>query len=639
MQNIVVESEEDAKKSIEYLKEIKGGRATFLPITTVESKELDDIKNASKCNGFIGVASDLIKYDKKFDSIMKNLLCRVVVADNIDNAIIMARQFSYKFKIVTINGEVLNPGGSITGGSLNKTTGFLSRANQIKTLSEEISKLTVESKQILKKNETICEEISSLDALLKDYQPLLREYENEILVAKNTLEHLNNVLKNSDTSEKLLNEELEHIEQQLTISADEVAKLVSVSRVLEKNIVALNSSIAEKEEEYNSISSEKEERAQRLLDETLNLKTLENGILSDKKDISDLENSIVEFEKDLLLKQNDKNVLAQNNVNLVARIEEKNKEIEEIKTISDKIKLEIEEIENEKLAIVEGLKGITDSNKDLTDRLLTLQQEFLKAEAKQAKYEQDSENIINRLWDEYELTKTSAEEIRSEIEDISQAKERVSDLKGKLKVLGHVNLDAIDEYIATKERFDFLSEQKTDLENSQDNLNKVIVSMQELMEEHFEKQFARINKAFSRVFNELFGGGNGRLYLSDPDDIMESGIEIEVQLPGKGLQNINLYSGGEKSFIAIALLFAILEVKPTPFCFLDEIDAALDDVNVARFSTYLKNYLNSSQFIVITHRRGTMEASNIMYGVTMQEKGVSKLLSLKIDEVEDEMLK
>ena len=207
------------------------------------------------------------------------------------------------------------------------------------------------------------------------------------------------------------------------------------------------------------------------------------------------------------------------------------------------------------------------------------------------------------------------------------------------RALGSVNLESIDEYTESKERYDFLTEQKADLEKSKENLNKVISSMQELMEEHFEKQFAEINKAFSRVFNELFGGGKGRLYLSNPDDIMESGIEIEVQLPGKGLQNINLYSGGEKSFIAIALLFAILEVKPTPFCFLDEIDAALDDVNVSRFATYLKNYMNATQFIVITHRRGTMEASNIMYGVTMQEKGVSKLLSLQIDDVDDEMLK
>ena len=204
--------------------------------------------------------------------------------------------------------------------------------------------------------------------------------------------------------------------------------------------------------------------------------------------------------------------------------------------------------------------------------------------------------------------------------------------------MGSVNVDAIAEYNEAKERFEFLSDQKADLEKAQADLNKVIDSMQELMEEHFKKQFEEINKSFGHVFRELFGGGSGRLYLSDPGDVMESGIEIEAQLPGKGLQNINLYSGGEKSFIAIALLFSILEVKPTPFCLLDEIDAALDDVNVSRFATYLRNYLAQTQFIVITHRRGTMEAANVLYGVTMQEKGVSKLLALQIDDVGEEML-
>lgn len=226
-------------------------------------------------------------------------------------------------------------------------------------------------------------------------------------------------------------------------------------------------------------------------------------------------------------------------------------------------------------------------------------------------------------------------EIRKPVEDEKEAQKRLLELKSKIKSLGSVNMDSIEEYKSVSERFEFLSNQRDDLEKSEENLNKIIKSMEELMEHHFEEQFTQINESFGIVFKELFGGGRGRLYLQDPDNVLESGIEIEVQLPGKGLQNINLYSGGERSFIAIALLFAILRVKPAPFCILDEIDAALDDVNVSRFATYLKNYLEQSQFIVITHRRGTMEAANIMYGVTMQEKGVSKLLSLHIDDIEE----
>ncbi|MDO4744845.1 MAG: chromosome segregation protein SMC, partial [Clostridia bacterium] len=285
------------------------------------------------------------------------------------------------------------------------------------------------------------------------------------------------------------------------------------------------------------------------------------------------------------------------------------------------------------------LKGIQNSNKELTDRLINLQQELSRVENKETKLTMERDNLISRLWDDYELTIETAEDVKKEIENEKEAAARVSTLRAKIKSLGSINVDSIEEYKNVKERFEFLSTQKDDLEKSKDNLGKVISSMQELMEEHFEKQFAEINKSFEHVFRELFGGGRGRLYLSEPDNVLESGIEIEVQLPGKSLQNINLYSGGEKSFIAIALLFAILEVKPTPFCILDEIDAALDDVNVSRFATYIRNYLEDTQFIVITHRRGTMEAANVLYGVTMQEKGVTKMLSLAIDEVDESLIK
>ncbi len=639
MQNIVVESEDDAQKAISYLKDTKGGRATFLPLSSVSARELENINEISKFDGYIGLASDLIKYDKKYDSIMKSLLGRVVVADTFDNAVTIAKKFKYKFKIVTLDGEFLNTGGSISGGSVNKSSGFLSRAVKIKELADEISGLTTEVKELSARNEQLESELTQSRSQLDTYAPLLREYENDILLAKNNLEHLNNSLSDSGNSQKSLTEELQKIEKEISSSADEVAIQINAVRNVERAIEDLNSTISEKQEEYDKISAHKDLKTQELMDETLRLRTLEQDIENKKGAVEGLRQNIEENKKLILTKCEDKQQLAKANEELLLRIENKNKEIEEIKALSKLIKDEIENIEKEKQNIVDGLKDITNDNKDLTDRLINLQQELSRAEAKQNKYEEDSDAIISRLWDEYELTQTTAEEISIIVENPEETRKRVIELKNKIKALGSVNLDSIEEYTTTKERFDFLTEQKSDLEKSKDNLNKVISSMQELMEEHFQKQFAEINKAFSRVFNELFGGGRGRLYLSDPEDIMESGIEIEVQLPGKGLQNLNLYSGGEKSFIAIALLFAILEVKPTPFCFLDEIDAALDDVNVSRFATYLKNYLNATQFIVITHRRGTMESANVMYGVTMQEKGVSKLLSLQIDEVEDEMLK
>lgn len=330
--------------------------------------------------------------------------------------------------------------------------------------------------------------------------------------------------------------------------------------------------------------------------------------------------------------------LSANSQSLKEFIKAKEAELENAKELSDTIRNSIKTIDEKKADITERMKRYQGDNKDITNEIIELQKELSRVDARRIKLQNDRDNIINRLWDDYEMSYNDAVENKTEVINLSEAKEKLTGLKKQIKSLGNVNMDAIEEYKSVKERYEFMTSQKSDLEKAKTSLVKIIDSMEELMTEHFGEQFTKINTAFSEVFTELFGGGKGRLYLSDPDDLLTSGIEIEVQLPGKGLQNINLYSGGEKSFIAIALLFAILKVKPTPFCILDEIDAALDDVNVSRFATYLKNYIDRTQFIVITHRRGTMEAASILYGVTMQESGVSKLLSLKIDEVAEELI-
>ena len=317
------------------------------------------------------------------------------------------------------------------------------------------------------------------------------------------------------------------------------------------------------------------------------------------------------------------------------RIDGKKALVLDASKLSDTIREKLRTIDERKADIADRIKRSSGDNKDIMNRIVELEKELSRVDNRRVKLETEYDGIINRLWDDYELGYSDAAELKTEVEDVRAASERLADLKKKIKALGSVNMDAIEEYRAVKERYEFMTAQRSDLEKSKVNLNQIINSMEDLMKEHFGDRFGEINKAFSDVFKELFGGGHARLYLSDPDDVLASGIEIEVQLPGKGMQNLNLYSGGEKSFIAIALLFAILRVKPTPFCILDEIDAALDDVNVSRFATYLRNYIDRTQFIVITHRRGTMEAASILYGVTMQESGVSKLLSLKIDDVDE----
>ncbi|HIT85491.1 MAG TPA: chromosome segregation protein SMC [Candidatus Ornithomonoglobus intestinigallinarum] len=637
LQNIVVGDEEDAKQAIEFLRRTKGGRATFLPVSSVSGRVIDNIKQVSECGGYIGAAPELIRYDKKYDGIIKSLLGRVVVVDDIDSAIAMSRRFGYKFRVVTLKGDVLNAGGSMSGGSVNKQSGFLSRATEIKELAKELSELEAKLRTAEKTRSELNGDLSACESSLNAYLPALRNYEDEILRLDNTLAHLSQSVETSGSTEENYKSELEQLEKRLAETSEETAVHLAETRRLESEAEKLGSELAELDAQSAEAERQKEEKSKSIMDETVRLANLQKETELIRASIKTLEEQCADAVRQSEEKRAEAERINDENDRLYASIREKNELTEELQRLSEEITRKLGAIDEQKARITDTLKSIQNSNKDLTDKLLNLQQELSRAESKRARLNSEKESTINRLWDEYELTLSAAEEMRSAVENTKEAFKRLSELKGRIKALGSVNVDAIEEYKSVKERWEFMTAQKTDLEKSKSDLLKIIDSMEELMEEHFGKQLESINKSFSEVFSELFGGGSGKLYLSDPENILESGIEIEVQLPGKGLQNINLYSGGEKSFIAIALLFAILKVKPTPFCILDEIDAALDDVNVSRFATYLKNYTDRTQFIVITHRRGTMEAANILYGVTMQEKGVSKLLSLQIDDVEPEM--
>ncbi len=638
LQNIIVESEEDAKEAIAYLRRNSAGRATFLPVTSVKGRELDNARDISAENGFVGIANTLIKYDKKYDGIIKSLLGRVVVVDNVDNAITMSRKFGYKFRVVTLEGDILNAGGSMSGGSVNKQSGFLSRAAEIKTLASEIKSITAQIRELSDKKQKNEDDIKMINNQLSSYIPLVREYEDEILRLESTKKHLEESLVSGSDTEQNYRGELEQIEKQLSESSEDIAKLLQYVRNAENESNQMQQKADELTAEFDRISEERELASKEIMDKTMTLAALQKDVKIINDTIENVRSDIKTGIEEIAVKEQDKERLCKLNDELYSQINNKTHYMEDTAKLSEEIKKGIAQTEEEKKKIVDTLQEIQNSNKDLTDKLLNLQQELSRLENRREKLNSDIENILARLWEDYELTYNTADEIKTEVENEKEAFARLSELKSQIKSLGSVNIDAIEEYKSVEERFNFLTEQKNDLDKSKADLNEIISSMEELMEEHFNKQFAQINESFGFVFKELFGGGKGRLYLSEPNNSLESGIEIEVQLPGKGLQNINLYSGGEKSFIAIALLFAILRVKPAPFCILDEIDAALDDVNVSRFATYLKNYVEQTQFIVITHRRGTMEAANILYGVTMQEKGVSKLLSLHIDDVAEDMV-
>ncbi len=638
LQNIVVETEEDAKAAIEFLRREKGGRATFLPISSVKGRAMENVNGLAECKGYVGIASELVDCGRRYKDIVSSLLGRTVVADTIDSAIAISRKFGYKFRVVTLNGDVANAGGSISGGSLNKRSGFLSRAAKIKTLTEEISAIELKMRGSEAAGQKIQSELDLINNQLSSYEPLVREYEDELIRLENTISHLKSSIADTQTH-AAHTDELEQIERQLKSSSEESAALLSSARTAQRRSDNAADEIVLLEQKFNAMLAEKQEKARGIMDETIKLANLENAIKSAEQSIEEIHAETKNAEEETAKKQWEKERICRENDSMYALIREKQAKSADIKAVSEKLSEEIKALDANKEEIARELQQIQSSNKDLTDRLLQLNGEITRLQNKRERLESQKDAILNRLWDEYELTYSDALKSRTPIENEKESAKRLTALRAQIKALGSVNIDAIEEYKAVKERYEFLTAQRADLEKSKANLNKLIASTEELMTEHFGTRFNEISKSFSDVFREMFGGGSGRLYLSDPDNLLESGIEIDVQLPGKGLQNINLYSGGEKSFIAIALLFAILRVKPTPFCILDEIDAALDDVNVARFASYLKNYTDSTQFIIITHRRGSMEAANILYGVTMQEKGISKLLSLMIDDVDEDFIK
>lgn len=637
LQNIIVGSEEDAKAAIAYLKRTHGGRATFLPVSSVKGKRLENAAQVSREKGFIGIASELISYDKKYDGIFSSLLGRVVVIDNIDNAIAVSRKYGYRFRSVTLAGDVLNAGGSMSGGSLNKQSGFLSRAAEIKSLTSEINELSGKMRNLTEEKHVAESEIALADGQLSSFVPLVREYEDEILRLENTERMLKDSLEKSESTSH--EQELGQIEEKLKETADSVAELISGVSSLKNKNKELEEKIAGLIDERNELLSRRDECDLQARDISEQISELGSETAAMRQSVTSAYAEINSSRDETARRTAEEEQLIKQNEEYNSSIEKAKIQLEKLREYSQELRTKLSEIDRLKKSISEQMNRSRGANKDITNKLIELQKELTRIENKSSKLQTERDSVLNRIWDDYEMSFGDLEEQSEELEDPKEAAKQLSEYRKKIRALGSVNIDSIEEYKNVKERYEFMTSQKADLEKSKDNLVKIIESMEELMKEHFSEQFAEINKAFGEVFAELFGGGSGRLELSDPDDILTTGIEIEVQLPGKGTQNINLYSGGEKSFIAIALLFAILKVKPTPFCILDEIDAALDDVNVSRFATYLKNYTDHTQFIVITHRRGTMEAASILYGVTMQESGVSKLLSLKIDDVADELVK
>ena len=628
LQNIVTDTEQDAKKLIEYLRNNNLGRASFLPIASVKGKKLDKVK--LKSNGVIGIASDLVKYNKKYEQIILNLLGRTVVVDEMNSAINLAKGNNYSFRIVTLKGDIINPSGAITGGSVpSKTVNLLGRSREIEDLQKEISNLEEKKEKLEKEKENYINSIQSIIKRAEDLEQYLKEIEITYATEKQKMISVEEKIENLEKNLKMQKEEIQKVD-------DTIKEFESRKESLKNEITNLESQIDEYNKQITEFAQYNKDNQKYVDDLNFDITNLKISVSSFDESGLSIEEMITRINQDIDLQKSSIN----NKIEQTEQMRQENKMLKE-----EIIKFE-NEIEEVKLSVqnstgkIDELKEIrTQKNQKLSNLEKEITQQFnviedikeqcVKMNVKKTNTEQSLEEIINKLWEEYEITPNNAEEYPRP-ENIAIAEKEVKSIRNQIRDLGSINIDSIEEYKKTKERYDFMCEQRLDLDNTAGKLRKVIQSMTETMKNQFSEKFKQINKNFGEVFVELFGGGKAELILNDENDILECGIDIKVQPPGKKLQNMMLLSGGEKAFTAIALLFAILKINPAPFCVLDEIEAALDDVNVYRYAEYLKKFSNSTQFLVITHRKGTMEAADTVYGITMEESGISKLLSMKL---------
>ena len=636
MQNIVTETDEDAKRAIRYLKSVDGGRATFLPLNTIKPRELRE-NGLEDCYGFVGVAANLCSCDNKYNGILYSLLGKIVIAEDLNCATTIAKKYSYRFKIVTLDGQVVNAGGSLTGGSLNRNTGLLSRANEIETLKKQTAVLEQKSKDAENRSIEISREYSAFEAQLLGSRADLSNLRQDLVRLEAEKRACDNELANAGAS-------VENSMNEITNCRRRIETLEKDKNSAKQLLVELNKKILAAEEKVNELTGSRAELTKKREEISLQLQNLRLEIVSSQKDIDALNSDIV-FAK------------STGNENL-ERKAELNQEIERIKSvILEKTELinctnaGIEKLianQNERSKAIEKINAdreqlekrsaeIRTIERDKTSERETSGRELARLEERKINIQKQYDDIISKLWEEYELTRREAENCAVEIDDSKQAQRRLNELKQKIRSLGNVNVSAIEEYKEVSERYEFMSAQVNDVEKSKKEIEKLITDLTKQMKEVFVESFDQINKNFTYTFKELFGGGTASLSLADPENILTSGIDILVHPPGKIVINLEALSGGEKALVAIALYFAIMKVRPAPFCVMDEIEAALDDVNVYRFAAYLRRMTDNTQFILITHRRGTMEEADVLYGVTMQDEGISKLLELRSTEVAEKL--
>ncbi len=635
LQNIVVDNEETAKRGIRLLQETKAGRATFLPVTSVKGNRLAE-RGLDDCTGFVAIAADIVGYRQELTGIFTSLLGRIVVAEDIDTATVIAKKYGYKFKIVTLDGQVINAGGSFTGGSAAKSSGVLTRKNDIEKLNAEKDKLSArlaEVKQTVDKLQAETDKLGFDIEGAKDELRIIGEdrirFESEIKRIDALMEQNVQQLANAADNAKYYAEKIAETEKNAVEAVEELKKC-------EAEIAELEKLAEDSEGQRNTLREKREELSAKLSE--MKLYQLERA-----KDKEVLNAEIRQLEEQV-------SALGDNTARLAAALEEQRRIIAEKQAL----------IEERKASLSGSANAVADINAKIAEQQLEhrnmeqqsnegrvkirelneskekFSREMTRLEERRVSVQNSYDGIISEMQEQYNLYLSEAMEIAQPVENLLMVQRDLNEIKQKIRSLGSVNVAAIEEYKEVSERYTFMKEQLDDVETSKRELERLIEELTDNMRRQFSESFNQINENFKQIFVELFGGGKAELSLTDPDDVLESGIEINVAPPGKVIKNLSLLSGGEQAFVAIAIYFAILKIKPAPFCILDEIEAALDDINVTKYAQYLRNFTDTTQFILVTHRRGTMDEADVMYGVTMQEKGISKVLRLDQPPAESE---
>ncbi len=633
LQNLVVENERDARAAIAFLKESRAGRATFLPLDTVQGHRF-----TGPLTGTAEVAADLVEVDARYQNIVDNLLGRIIVVDDLTEASAVAKRLSYRNRIVTLDGQVVNAGGSFTGGSTARSAGVFTRKQELDELREKLATLDKRRAEAERETSARKAEVDNLAAQVAGAESESVNAASARLRASLELERLDAAVAEGAAAAQRRKAEIDALTETLQKDKAARAQADNARVAAEAELERYTAELQTLGESSGTLTAEREQI-------TADLGAAQLERLTHEKDIGLHEASLEtlrsrsgeaaararELEAAITAAQATLEANA-------AKAETIERERAEAK---DKIAAAEQAIRDANAARLEKEAEITrlgQENRALTDERERMGGEMARLAERRAAAEAERDDTAAKLWEEYQLTENEAKAQCVEFTTVTELRRQVAEVRGKIRALGNVNVGAIDEYKEVKERYDFLKAQVGDVERSKTELTRMIAELCQEMEEMFKKSFQEINRNFGRIFRELFGGGRARLYLSDEGNILDSGIEIEVSPPGKVIRNLSALSGGEQALVAISIYFAILEVNPSPFCILDEIEAALDDVNVTRYAQYLRRMTERTQFIVITHRRGTMEAADVLYGVTMQEDGVSKLLRLDLDHVNVDMI-